>query len=562
MFDPPPRPGPFRREPSSQAMRSIRKRPTHRETAEDTRETVTLVRPAAGAPDSQRASSFPNDLFEQARGRLRLLAGFFFCAFMFDVALYVIVRAFGGSAPRESPTAGFQWINLGAASMCAGVWWAAKSPRISPTRLHTLGLVYEAVVCFLAGMLSYWQYFLSTGLVPNLTWVPAIVIMFPLIMPGPPRRMLVAAIVSAAMSPLALLMLDMTGKVKTLNGEGYAPAVVGSIFAVVFAYMGARVIYGLGREVAAARALGSYQLEEKLGEGGMGEVWRATHRLLARPAAIKLIRPALTGNANASVSDEARRRFEREAKVIAGLRSPHTVDLFDFGVSNDGAFYYAMELLDGLDADALIRRFGPVPAERAVYLLRQVCHSLVEAESRGLVHRDIKPSNIFVCRYGEDYDFVKVLDFGIVKARHEAAVPGAALTRETVIHGTPAFMAPEQALGGDQLDGRADIYAVGCVAFWLLTGKLVFIADTPAGLLMQHIQTPAPAPSTRTELSIPAALDRVVLSCLAKSPNDRPQSAKELTRLLDEVDGAGAWTETRSREWWEKHRPAPAGASS
>ena len=540
-------------------MRSIRKRPDQHDTGAQTREMVTLVRPAAGAPDS-RVSSFPNDLFEQARGRLRLLAGFFFCAFIFDVVVFVGAMSFTRSVPRDAVRAApVQVVFLIAAAMSAGMWWAAKSPRISAARIHTVGLVFEIVLCAIAATSTFWQYYHDTGLIPMLTWVPAIVIMFPLIMPGPPRRMLVAAMAAGATCPLGLLLLDLTGQVNTGDGNGYAGAVVSCTFAVVFAYMGARVIYGLGREVAAARALGSYQLEEKLGEGGMGEVWRATHRLLARPAAIKLIRPALTGSANAGVSDEARRRFEREAKVIAALRSPHTVDLFDFGVSNDGAFYYAMELLDGLDADALIRRFGPVPAERAVYLLRQVCHSLVEAESRGLVHRDIKPSNIFVCRYGEDYDFVKVLDFGIVKTRHETAVPGAALTRETVIHGTPAFMAPEQALGGDQLDGRADIYALGCVAFWLLTGKLVFVADKPSEILMQHIQTPAPAPSTRTELSIPAALDRVVLSCLAKSPNDRPQSAKELTRLLDEVDGSGAWTESRCREWWEKHRPAPAG---
>jgi serine/threonine-protein kinase len=285
----------------------------------------------------------------------------------------------------------------------------------------------------------------------------------------------------------------------------------------------------------------------------MGEVWRARHRMLARPAAIKLIRPAGLG-----ISEQMQSRFEHEAQAIARLRSPHTVELFDFGVAEDGAFYYAMELLDGLDADSLIRRFGPLPAERAVYLLRQVCHSLVEAESRGLVHRDIKPSNIFVCRYGEDDDFVKVLDFGIVKTRHESAAPGAALTRETVIHGTPAFMAPEQALGGDQLDARADIYAVGCVAFWLLTGKLVFTADTATALMMQHIQSPAPAPSARTELPISAALDAVVLSCLAKSPDDRPQSAKELMSRLDAIGDMPAWTEARSREWWEKNRPSAA----
>ena len=210
-------------------------------------------------------------------------------------------------------------------------------------------------------------------------------------------------------------LLDRWGKVP-VDAAAYFNTMVGSAIAVGFAYMGSRVVYGLGREVAAARELGSYQLVEKLGQGGMGEVWRARHRMLARPAAIKLIRPSVQRRCAPRRVEDALRRFEREAQAIASLRSPHTVELFDFGIADDGAFYYAMELLDGLDADTLVRRFGPVPAERVVYLLRQVCHSLSEAESCGLVHRDIKPANIFLCRYGEDYDFVKVLDFGIVKA--------------------------------------------------------------------------------------------------------------------------------------------------
>src|SRR5207248_10375367 len=201
------------------------------------------------------------------------------------------------------------------------------------------------------------------------------------------------------------------------------------LLVVAMAYVGARVVYHLRSEVKRAREIGSYCLEEKLGEGGMGEVWRARHRLLARPAAIKLIRPSLRGNARAGVSEEAVRRFEREAQVIARLRSPHTVELFDFGIAADGAFYYVMELLDGLDADSLLRRFGPTPPERAIYLLRQVCHSLSEAQSCGLVHRDIKPANILLCRYGEEYDFVKVLDFGIVKAVRDSAEPSPVHTR-------------------------------------------------------------------------------------------------------------------------------------
>jgi serine/threonine-protein kinase len=256
---------------------------------------------------------------------------------------------------------------------------------------------------------------------------------------------------------------------------------------------------------------------------------------------------------------DLRRRFEREAQVTASLRSPHTVDLYDFGVAVDGSFYYVMELLEGLDADRLVKQFGPLPVERAVHVLRQVCHSLSEANSRGLVHRDIKPANVFLCRYGEEHDFVKVLDFGLVKAlQDDGEEPAPALTRENVIQGTPAFMAPEQALGKPELDGRVDIYSTGCVAYWLLTGKPVFEADSSLGVLTKHVSyVPAP-PSTRTELGIPAALDRLVLDCLAKDPNLRPQTARELASRLEGIEGDGQWTERRAREWWERYQPVAA----
>jgi serine/threonine-protein kinase len=215
-----------------------------------------------------------------------------------------------------------------------------------------------------------------------------------------------------------------------------------------------------------------------------------------------------------------------------------------------------MELLEGLDADALVRRFGPLPADRTIHVLRQICHSLAEAQACGLVHRDIKPANIFLCRYGEDYDFVKVLDFGLVKAL-DARVerPAAGLTAENVVQGTPAFIAPEQALGDTDIDSRADIYATGCVAYWLLTGQYVFSAETPMGIIMHHARTRPMPPSARTDRPIPLALDRLILTCLAKDPSDRPQTARELSLSLAELDGAAAWTEPRAREWWATHQP-------
>jgi serine/threonine-protein kinase len=344
-----------------------------------------------------------------------------------------------------------------------------------------------------------------------------------------------------------------------VSAGDYSDSIIQGGVSVALAYMGGRAVYGLGREVAKARELGSYHLEERLGAGGMGEVWRARHRMLARPAAIKLIRPALGEDTRNGISQEAIDRFKREAQAIAKLRSPHTVEVFDFGVASDGAFYYAMELLDGIDADTLIKKFGPVPAERAVFLLRQVCHSLSEADTCGLVHRDIKPANIFLCRYGEDCDFVKVLDFGLVKAVQDGPDTNPGLTRPNTVYGTPAFMAPEQALGRTDLDGRVDIYATGCVAYWLLTGQLVFTAANPMGLMVQHANAPPVPPSTRTELPIPPAFEALILACLAKDPAARPQSARELMGRLDALDGANDWTAKRARAWWDLHHPGPAG---
>jgi serine/threonine-protein kinase len=233
------------------------------------------------------------------------------------------------------------------------------------------------------------------------------------------------------------------------------------------------------------------------------------------------------------------------------------VTLFDFGTTDDGSFYYVMELLEGHDTDTLIKRFGPIAAERVVHILQQMCHSLSEADSRGLVHRDIKPANIFLCRYGEDHDFVKVLDFGIAKAVHDAA-PDAltAITMPNVVHGTPAFIAPEQALGGDDVDARADIYATGCVAYWLLTGELVFTADTPMKLVLAHAQTPPVPPSSRTELPIPPGLEALVLACLAKDRDQRPRSARDLLQRLEALPLERRWTEDRAREWWRSHLPS------
>jgi serine/threonine-protein kinase len=284
----------------------------------------------------------------------------------------------------------------------------------------------------------------------------------------------------------------------------------------------------------------------------MGEVWRAKHRLLVRPAAIKLIRTDVLGTSLGGDA-EAVRRFEREAQDTAVLRSVHTIDVYDFGITEDGDFYYAMELLDGISLERFVQTCGPMEPARVVYLLRQVCHSLAEAHARGLVHRDIKPANIFVCRLGPDDDFVKVLDFGLVKHAAPAAT-ATQLTGAGMAAGTPAFMAPEIALADPEIDGRADLYSLGCVAYYLLTGQFVFAADTPLAAALAHVNDQPLAPSGRSPFQIPARLEAVILQSLAKDPAERPVSAVDLSNRLAETVPQDAWTADAAHAWWDHYR--------
>jgi serine/threonine-protein kinase len=347
-------------------------------------------------------------------------------------------------------------------SIVAGlaVYWFMRSDRPSATSKLQVGLVFQVLgslgiaLAEYQGIITPIKYVGMENIVDGgrfgLSWVAAWVLMFTVVVPSPPGRALLAAVLSVSSVPLAFALYSALG----VNTVPLSP--MAFFFALVFPYMlivgmawiSARVVYRLGDEVRRARELGSYRLVERLGEGGMGEVWRGEHRLLARPAAVKLIRPEVLGAANGEHRRVTLQRFERE----------HTVDLYDFGVSDDGAFYAVIELLDGFDLDTLVKKFGPLPAERVVHLLRQVCDSLAEAHETGLIHRDIKPANLFVCRFARSTDWIKVLDFGMVKLPDGTG--DAMLTGDNVAGGTPAFMSPEQAVSGT-VDGRSDLYSLG-----------------------------------------------------------------------------------------------------
>ena len=498
------------------------------------------------------SSSLPPELLADAARRLGWLA-----------LIYVggiLVGHFGRRAALTltgSPVFSFQLpdlLALVAMAMGVAVYFASRSQRLSSNRVLDVGLFFQ-----IAGAFGIAATELSARSLPTVdtlfAYVPAEcvwIVLFPLVVPNTPNKVLVASLLAASTGPAAL------GLLRAFAGTAIpSPLIVAAFYltsnylCAVVAYLVARIVHRFGMRLKHLQEIGSYELIERIGEGGMGEVWRAKHRLLARPAAIKLIRSDVLGSSQRT-RDAMMRRFEREAKDTAMLGSTHTIDIYDFGVTEDGEFYYVMELLDGISLERFVQLYGPMEPARVMYVLQQVCHSLGEAHSRGLVHRDIKPANIFICRLGPDDDFVKLLDFGLVK---HLEAQGAMLTLEGVTAGTPAYMAPEVALGRPGIDGRADLYALGCVAYYLVTGGPVFSADSDVATALAHVQTEPVRPSLRSEFDIPPALEALILDAIAKDPAARPASAELFSeRLAAAVPQNDAWTPRKAHDWWELHR--------
>ncbi len=310
-----------------------------------------------------------------------------------------------------------------------------------------------------------------------------------------------------------------------------------------------RVIHGLRREIRSAKKLGQYHLEAKLGEGGMGVVYRAQHALLRRPTAIKLLPPDKVGETSLA-------RFEREVRLTATLTHPNTVRIYDYGRTPDGVFYYAMELLDGASLSEIIAEDGPQPPGRAVHVMRAVAGALREAHMKGLVHRDIKPGNVVLCDHAGDVDVPMLLDFGLVKQVGSAAGADVSLTQEHTITGTPAYLAPELIRSADAASPASDLYALGGVAYYLLTGTHVFTGENVVEICSHHLHTPPEPPSARLGQPIPEALERLVLRLLAKDPAARPASAEDLLERLDALEGVEPWTPADRADWWAAHGEA------
>ena len=316
------------------------------------------------------------------------------------------------------------------------------------------------------------------------------------------------------------------------------------IFAAVSVYI-TRTLYTMRRQLHASTRLGNYVIEGEIGRGGMGTVYRAQHSMIRRPTAVKVM------ETQAARSPEALARFEREVQLSATLSHPNTITIYDFGRSEDATFYYVMEYLDGMDLQRVVEKFGPLPPERTAFILRQVCGSLTEAHSRDIVHRDLKPSNIFLTERGGLHDFVKVLDFGLAK-QLRSDPQDVQLTQVGSVFGTPLFMAPETA-AEDNPDHRADQYSVGCVAYWMLTGRPPFEGTSPYDVIAKHLKVDAQPPSLVSELNISQDLDDIILKCLAKSPRDRFPDMAALGRALDSLAFDSPWNGERAREWWNLH---------
>jgi serine/threonine-protein kinase len=329
----------------------------------------------------------------------------------------------------------------------------------------------------------------------------------------------------------------------------YPATLVTAFFWAIVVAMAAsfsHTIYGLRKAVSDIRRLGQYTLEEKLGEGGMGVVYRASHAMLRRPTAIKLLLPERSGK-------DALARFEREVRRTAMLTHPNTVTVFDYGRTTEGVFYYAMELLEGATLQEIVEVDGPQPAERVIHLLEQAAGSLAEAHDAGLIHRDIKPGNILVVDRGGIADLVKVVDFGLVKDVRSPSTEATITTTESIT-GTPLYMAPETITAPDTVDARADIYALGAVGYWLLTGTHVFRGNTVMEVLAHHLHSAPERPSVRLNASVDSDLEKVLLACLAKRPDDRPASAHALRDQLRACFAARRWTNIRAAQWWAAHR--------
>jgi eukaryotic-like serine/threonine-protein kinase len=537
------------------------------------RETPTLLRHAGKAETPHASDDGDPVLRASVRSRVAALSALAGVVYSVAVPLDLAMHAMFATGGLTSPA------RLKNLAMALLAWWVHHAAKSSKASLPALTRMAYLLV-FMVGLhqtLEALHFFQWEGvgasvehgleveppsLVDGLPWTCLFMVLFPPFVPGTPKKHLLLSLslaTPALVLPLVWSIASGLDYWLILSPESFMNIPLSVVLGLFVSVGIHRIDQALREERRRSRDLGSYELIEELGHGGMGQVWLAKHKMLARPAALKLISAAHFESAKGSASSSLQ-RFEREARATALLRSLHTVELYDFGQTDAGDFYYAMELLDGVDLEALVRRHGTQDPWRVVNILRQACFSLAEAHEQGVVHRDIKPANIFLCRQGTELDVVKVLDFGLVtRVGRTEAEKTKALTGDNQILGTPAFMSPESITSPDEVDSRADIYALGCVAYWLLSGRQLFKGDTVVAQLYAHVHKELPDPLfADRQPPVPRALDALLRRMLDKEPSKRPQSASEVLGLLDELEVEGQWNGVQLAKWWEQIEAPPA----
>ena len=458
----------------------------------------------------------------------------------------IVLNAVAERSARGAPLEGFPLFHLIASGILLLMWMWAGHISLSHRGLRLLDA---------AGTIAAALAYAAMGSTMPISWRPdqlgllvlnAVLLGRAALVPSEPRR--TAWISAASVAPIPFVtywIFQRSPSGELVPGAVVTQAVLWSAFVVVLATVISSITFHLRRSIARARRLGQYLLLEKIGEGGMGVVYRAEHEMLRRPTAIKLLPPQKAGEASL-------RRFEREAQLTARLTNPHTVSVYDFGRTPEGSFYYVMEFLDGINLERLVREEGPLPPGRVVHILLQVCEALAEAHAVGLIHRDIKPGNIILSEVGGIPDFAKVVDFGLVK---DVKGDDLRLTREDVLAGTPQYMAPETIDGETSSDPRSDLYALGAVAYYLLAGAPVFEGRL-VELIQSHLQREPQPPSARLGRRLPAKLEKVVLDCLEKNADRRPQTAQALGARLAACDDVEPWRPEEAQAWWRKRKTA------
>ena len=498
-------------------------------------------RAATSSPwDSEESREFLQERLGKLFGLIAALASVFF------VGSWIIgVLWDPSSLDHGLPIAPWALFHLGGIAVCTTIWLVTRG---SPLPTEVLRVVEAAGVFLLSiamlGRAASLPVVLRPDLMATLALFGLLLYRASIVPSEPGRTARLGILAVAAVPVMTYLIYARAARPDLPSPWAYAAfAFLFCALAVVLSTTISRVIYGLRRTISEARRLGPYTLVTKIGEGGMGAVYRAQHALLKRPTAVKILPPERAGEMDLA-------RFEREVQMTSLLTSPHTVSIYDYGRTPDGLFYYAMEYLDGIDLNELVRRDGPMHPGRVVRVLRQVCDALGEAHRAGLIHRDVKPANILLTERGGRSDHAKVVDFGLVKS-----VSGGAggKTADDIVLGTPYYMAPETLRAPDRIDARSDLYGLGATAYFLLTGKPVFegpSADVFASLLRDD---PIP-PSQRLGRPLPAALEALVLATLAKSPDERPESVEAFEAALAACDGVPPWTDADAAAWWRSRR--------